>query len=121
MLAGWLQGFRVANFRPTVGSSLTSPKACHSLKSCSVESTPSPELKRVGGRPLLRRRNAGSMPAAFTVPRYLSVSLNLSIASEDSCRFENGELVASDQTRRLRRIVRCLRRNSATLYRLPHI
>jgi len=73
---------RVANFRPTVGSSLSSPKVCHSLKSCSVESTPSPELKRVGGRPLLRRRNAGSMRAACTVLRYPSVSLNLSIASE---------------------------------------
>ena len=71
MLAGW-RGLRAPILNPTAGSSLTSPNVCHSLKNCSGEIIPSPEMQRAGGRPLLRRRNAGSMLTDFTAARKAS-------------------------------------------------
>ena len=65
--------------RTVAGSSLTSPNVCQSLKNCSGEITPSPEMQRAGGRPLLRRRNAGSMLTAFSLDRTHRGSLNLFI------------------------------------------
>ena len=79
----------MAILRPIKGSSLTCPNVCHSLKNCSGEIMPSLRPQRVGGRPLLRRRNAGLMLAAFSLARKVSGSLTLFIAcGRPLCKLE---------------------------------